>query len=670
MENSNLAYRAEIKNCETSMVGSFITNLSKNQNFVRKEYVPITDKSHLERFGYTFKNEKVSIVYDTKARILTATTRGYIMSTILDVLRNSQINNFNCYEANKQKPKAQNSVNDIKNSHQDKNLKTITNNNIITEKISTNDIKEDSINNNDTNVDKQNKNINVDDDKTKTFNNIDNTSMNHANNKSLVVKQNNDIVLKPQDKKQIAVRQNTDVSVKINVFNKSDISEQSNNVNQQTVQNEKANNHNAFNKDNVKSELSNASVLKSSNIDADKEFQDKNIHNNANLNNKMHQKNKNLKANNELNKQKNNINPNINKNQNNHIKSDIKKSDLNDDKISNNFNPQNKSLDKNINSKLDNKSRQKNKNQNITQSKPADINNGKLNKSNEKTPNTLEYKNGYSVKNCSKQDFDSMIKEIKKEKGVRVIAVNNTNVLNNIDCLDYDILDNKRQKVHIRYLPSKKSLTLQGKPSELFSSIQLIVSKDSDYKTAINSHIKFAGEESTASKEEKKLKKLIPHAFEFLSEQAKFDFTIGLIDINNPDIRLSDYSVLLVPPYRGLERLIFDIQTAENINVKMIGQAFEKTDTGQYCLKQGYQKKIQSIVFNESISALYTEYFNERNFLTHSDNSLLAVSSRALIDRIHATTKFEKLLNVIDYNCKKLKEIGFALDTGTKNNLQ
>jgi len=158
----------------------------------------------------------------------------------------------------------------------------------------------------------------------------------------------------------------------------------------------------------------------------------------------------------------------------------------------------------------------------------------------------------------------------------------------------------------------------------------------------------------------KRLKKLIPNAFDYLSDQAKNDLTIGLIDIFNDRTRLSDYSVLLVPPYRALEKLIYDIQNAQNIEVKMIGQAFEKDDKGAYLLKSGYRKKIDSIVFNEAISALYTEYFIERHNCTHSDNLDLSYG-RAVTDLQSARDKFNKLLQIIDYNCKKLKEIQFNI---------
>ena len=158
----------------------------------------------------------------------------------------------------------------------------------------------------------------------------------------------------------------------------------------------------------------------------------------------------------------------------------------------------------------------------------------------------------------------------------------------------------------------------------------------------------------------KRLKKLIPNAFDYLGEQAKTDLTIGLIDIFNDRTRLSDYSVLLVPPYRGLEKLISQLQLTVGIVVKMIGQGFEKNDKGEYLLKQGYRKKIDSVVFNEVLSSLYTEYFVERHSCTHSDNTDTTYS-RAVADLKSARDKYTKLLELIDYNCKKLSEIGFSV---------
>ena len=181
-----------------------------------------------------------------------------------------------------------------------------------------------------------------------------------------------------------------------------------------------------------------------------------------------------------------------------------------------------------------------------------------------------------------------------------------------------------------------------------------------DKSTAITKPPPVPQKTKKAVEMEKRLKKLLPTAFEFLCEQSKTDFIIGMTDITNDHVRLSDYSMLLVPLYRALERLIFDLQQAEGINVKMIGQGYEKDDAGRYILKSGYQKRIASIIYGEVMAALYTEYFEKRNFYAHSDITGDALS-RVITDKAMVKNILAKLIALIEYNAKKLKEIDFSL---------
>ena len=167
----------------------------------------------------------------------------------------------------------------------------------------------------------------------------------------------------------------------------------------------------------------------------------------------------------------------------------------------------------------------------------------------------------------------------------------------------------------------------------------------------------YCGERFKKSAVERSLKKLLPDAYDLLSEQSKTDIGIGMIDLGNPQVKLSDYSVLLVPPYRGLERFIYDLQQAHGISLKMIGQAYEKDDDGKHVLKSCYRKKA-GIVYSEVMSALYGEYFEKRNFYAHSDNSELG-SSRVIGDKENAKVIFGKLCEIMNYNSKKLKETNF-----------
>ena len=159
----------------------------------------------------------------------------------------------------------------------------------------------------------------------------------------------------------------------------------------------------------------------------------------------------------------------------------------------------------------------------------------------------------------------------------------------------------------------------------------------------------------------KPLQRRIPIAFEYLSEQSKADFACGLHDFSQRNLSISDYSVLLVPPFRALERFVFDLQRSEGIVVKMIGQAFDKDDDGKYILKRGYQQRIGSVVYAEVMVSLYTEYFSQRNFFAHTDNTGENVS-RSISDKQVAKQKFEHLLDVVEYNASKLKEVGYKIN--------
>lgn len=275
------------------------------------------------------------------------------------------------------------------------------------------------------------------------------------------------------------------------------------------------------------------------------------------------------------------------------------------------------------------------------------------------TEQPLEYKNGFSIKKYPPDRFDGVLKRIKSVDGTKLKLEGVTFTNTPQETITYCIEDRNKQKVILRFMTKKQSLQLQGKRSNLFGEVQVLISNDSDYLSAVNSHIELVNEDKKAADVQKQLKKLIPDAFGFLSDQSKIDMTYGLIDIGNAEVKLSDYSVLLVPPYRGLEKFISDLQKAQSIDVKMIGQAYEKLD-GKYVLKIGYRKKIQSVVYEEVMSALYTEYFEKRNFYAHSDNTPDSLP-RCINDKNQAKIIFDNLLELINYNCRKLKEINFAI---------
>ena len=62
------------------------------------------------------------------------------------------------------------------------------------------------------------------------------------------------------------------------------------------------------------------------------------------------------------------------------------------------------------------------------------------------------------------------------------------------------------------------------------------------------------------------------------------------------------------------------------------------------------------------MAALYTEYYATRNFYTHSENAA-DMRSRGISDKADAQRILKNLLAVIEYNCKKLSEINFSVET-------
>lgn len=182
-------------------------------------------------------------------------------------------------------------------------------------------------------------------------------------------------------------------------------------------------------------------------------------------------------------------------------------------------------------------------------------------------------------------------------------------------------------------------ITLKGAQSGLYNEVKTKLESKSDLKL---------------------LKKYVPTALRYLSESSKIDLSNGISDLNNV-VRLFDYSVLLMAPCRALEKFIYDLEHAQNINVNMIGQAYEKDDNDNYLLKKGYLKRIRSVIYSEVMTALYTEYCTTRNFYLHSDNSADS-KSRGISDKAEAQRILNRLLSVIEYNSIKLSEIGFTVE--------
>jgi len=265
-------------------------------------------------------------------------------------------------------------------------------------------------------------------------------------------------------------------------------------------------------------------------------------------------------------------------------------------------------------------------------------------------------KSDFTLKKYTAERFDSVLDEIKALK-IKV-KQKQARGKNNGEMVRIYELSEGLKKLTVCFMADKGILQIQGKPCDFLSKIQTVFSESGDFKSAIGAHIEQKQTQNKASDVERQLKKYLPTGILYLSPQAKIDFSIGVIDLLVSDATLSDYSSLLIPPYRGLEMLIFDLQKAQGIKVKMIGQAFEKTPSGEYTLKASYRRRIGSVIFNEVMTALYVEYNSTRNFYVHSS---LGQQTKVISDRNQARAIYERMLAVVEYNAKKLKEIHFSI---------
>lgn len=233
-----------------------------------------------------------------------------------------------------------------------------------------------------------------------------------------------------------------------------------------------------------------------------------------------------------------------------------------------------------------------------------------------------------TLKGITRKRLEWALKDMKSSDGIKVTS--------HADNASWTLTDIDKNTAELR--ADGTAVCLSGKKSSLFKLVRDRLTSKCDMKL---------------------LRKYLSVSLRYLSEASRIDLSNGLTDFANVS-RLSDYSVLLITPYRALEKLIYDLQQAEGINVKMIGQAYEKDEDGRYALKKGYLKRINSIVYSEVMTSLYTEYYATRNFYTHSENAADS-RSRGISDKTEAQKILGKLLSVIEYNCKKLSEIGFAI---------
>ena len=234
-----------------------------------------------------------------------------------------------------------------------------------------------------------------------------------------------------------------------------------------------------------------------------------------------------------------------------------------------------------------------------------------------------------TIKGVSRKRLDWALKDMKTSDGIKVTA--------HMGGASWAVADGQKHTAELRFEGGTVKMT--GVRSPLTALVRSRLTSKCDMRL---------------------LRKYLSVSLRYLSEASRVDLSNGLTDFAGVS-KLSDYSVLLVTPYRALEKLIYDLEQAKGINVKMIGQAYEKDDEGNYRLKKGYRKRINSVVYAEVMAALYEEYYRTRNFYTHSENAADS-RSRGISDKAEAKRILDNLLSVIEYNCKKLSEINFSVE--------
>lgn len=313
-----------------------------------------------------------------------------------------------------------------------------------------------------------------------------------------------------------------------------------------------------------------------------------------------------------------------------------------------------------------------------------------------------DYKDGYSLAKFTPESLERSLSSLRANDSVKEIIEEETQPNTPRHLIKFTIKSKTKEKAIVQYAVKRQVVQIQGKPSVLTDLVQSVLSNYASVKEIIQARAEYnrglrrqpeplipaepkvtapevpvapvkSGKKEKVKKEktvrpkkvstspepnsiQKSLAKSLPNGVLYLSKQSQTYLFYALTDLGS---NLSNYGGILATAYQGLENLISNLQQTEKIKVKMIGQAYEKED-GQYTLKASYRKKIHSIVFNEVMSALYTEYFDKRHFYTHSDN--FSDTARVLSDQKAAKAELNRLMALIEYNCTKLKEIGFRID--------
>lgn len=279
------------------------------------------------------------------------------------------------------------------------------------------------------------------------------------------------------------------------------------------------------------------------------------------------------------------------------------------------------------------------------------------------------YKDGYSLSKYEFARLERSVEELRGDNAVASVTGGESNVGTAQHVTKYTVAGKDKSRVIVQYAHKRKVVQIQGKPCALADLVQTVLSEGATERDIVQARVEYNKTRAHAKGEQadsdatnatairKQLTKSLPHGVKYLSKQSQTYLYYALVDLSS---NLSNYGGILATAYQGLENLISNLQHSEGINVKMIGQAYEKQD-GVYTLKASYRRRIKSVIYNEVLSALYTEYFEKRHYYTHSDN--FNDTARIVQSQQTAQAEFKRLVSVIEYNCTKLSEIGFTVET-------
>ena len=199
----------------------------------------------------------------------------------------------------------------------------------------------------------------------------------------------------------------------------------------------------------------------------------------------------------------------------------------------------------------------------------------------------------------------------------------------------------------IEYMIKKGTLTIKGGVTDEIKQVFLAlggVEKQTNLQ-----------QNSNTVNYEKILSTHLNSALKILTTSQKNDLGAGFYELEKAQNHY-EYSMFLLSPFKCLENFIFDLLKSENIQVKLIGQAYDKDKNGNHELKECYKNRCK-VVYSEVLCALYEEYYSSRNHYTHSpDGKEHKISKKAEAQKV-----LNQLMGVLEYNCKKLEEINYTV---------